>query len=126
MKCNIDAAMSVCVQDMCYMEEEGVIVCDYFFAFIAVVCACYMVLLFRRDESGKGLLSSTCFIEGILGGAGTLTWNTTFFIEFFTYSCMVCLLVLGLLLFKKNAITAKYENMADREGSMDMRSSELE
>merc|ERR1711959_602148 len=84
-----------CVDD----ADEELRSCWYIAAFVMVVFAAYMLLLFRRDQAGKGLLSCACFIEGILGGAGTLHYDSSVFLEFFTY--LTCASIACLIIFSK-------------------------
>merc|ERR1712224_85724 len=77
----------------------------------------YMLLLFRRDQAGKGLLACACFIEGILGGAGTLHYDSSIFLEFFTY--LTCSSFLALVIYtqlcKKNM--PEWEKLPNQVGS---------
>merc|ERR1719160_810392 len=98
--CDESAPLSICVEDSCVNDlDADMRNCWYLAAFVMVVFAAYMLLLFRRDQAGKGLLSCACFIEGILGGAMTLHYDSSIFMEFFTY--LTCTTVIGLIVFTK-------------------------
>merc|ERR1712139_124710 len=107
--CDEGAPMSICVEDHCVDNTDDLRNCWFIAAFMMTVFAAYMMLLFRRDQAGKGLLSCACFIEGILGGAATLHYDSSIFLEFFTY--LTCASVLGLLIFTK----LSQKNMSDWE-----------
>jgi len=95
--CNEDAPLSICVEDSCINSEDELRDCWSLAAFVMVLFSAYMMLLFRRDQAGKGLLSCACFIEGILGGAATLHYDSSIFLEVFTY--LTCVVGLSLILF---------------------------
>jgi len=98
--CDESAPLSICVEDSCVNSvDDELRNCWYVAAFVMVIFAAYMLLLFRRDQAGKGLLTCACFIEGILGGAGTLHYDSSIFLEFFTY--LTCTSVLALIVFSK-------------------------
>jgi len=98
--CDEGAPLSVCVEDSCVNNvDDDLRNCWYIAAFVMTVMAAYMLLLFRRDAAGKGLLSCACFIEGVLGGAATLHYDSSIFLEFFTY--LTCTTVIGLVFFTK-------------------------
>jgi len=116
--CDESAPLSVCVADSCINDPETDLRnCWSLGAFVMVVLAAYMLLLFRRDQAGKGLLSCACFIEGILAGASTLHYDSSLFLEFFTY--LTCSAVMCLLIFthlsKKGS--AEWEKLPNQVGS---------
>jgi len=98
--CDESAPLSICVEDSCVNNvDDDLRSCWFIAAFVMTVFTAYMLLLFRRDSAGKGLLSCACFIEGILGGCSTLHYDSSLFLEFFTY--LTCASVLGLVIFTK-------------------------
>jgi len=98
--CDEGAPLSICVEDSCVNSvDDDLRNCWYIAAFVMTVMATYMLLLFRRDQAGKGLLSCACFVEGILGGAATLHYDSSIFLEFFSY--LTSTFVIGLIIFTK-------------------------
>jgi hypothetical protein len=91
-----------------------------------VILAAYMMLLFRRDQAGKGLLSCACFIEGIVGGAATLHYDSSIFVEFFTY--LFCSTFLGMVLItvRSKAKMVEWESLPNQVGSLRMSVPEVE
>jgi len=125
--CDESAPMSICVEDFCVNNvEDDLRNCWYIAAFVMTVFAAYMLLLFRRDQAGKGLLSCACFIEGILGGASTLHYDSSIFLEFFTY--LTCASVLCLLIFTKMSQKSmpEWEKLPNHVGSARIAVPELE
>jgi len=125
--CDESAPLSVCVADSCVESvDDDLRNCWFLAAFVMVVFAAYMMLLFRRDQAGKGLLSCACFIEGILGGAGTLHYDSSIFLEFFTY--LTCASVMGLAIFthlsKKNM--TEWDKLENQVGSTKLNVPEVE
>lgn len=116
--CDESAPLSVCVEDACVDNIDADLRnCWYLAAFVMVVFAAYMLLLFRRDQAGKGLLSCACFIEGILGGAATLHYDSSLFLEFFTY--LTCSSFLAFVIFTKMSQKnmAEWEQLPNQVGS---------
>jgi ABC-type multidrug transport system fused ATPase/permease subunit len=120
--CNEDAPLSVCVEDTCINDPDVELrSCWYVAAFVMVVFAAYMLLLFRRDQAGKGLLSCACFIEGILGGAGTLHYDSSVFLEFFTYLTSASLLGLMIFTYFSRKNMEMWEKLPTQVGSTSMK-----
>jgi len=125
--CDEGAPLSICVEDSCVNSiEDDLRNCWYIAAFVMVVFAAYMLLLFRRDQAGKGLLSCACFIEGILGGAATLHYDSSIFLEFFTY--LTCASVLGMAIFTKvsNKNMPEWEKLPNQVGSTSVKKPDVE
>jgi len=125
--CDESAPLSVCVEDSCVNNpDEELRNCWYIAAFVMTVMCAYMMLLFRRDQAGKGLLSCACFIEGILGGAATLHYDSSLFLEFFTY--LTCTTLMGLIIFtwisKKGM--PEWEKLPNQVGSTKVSKPEVE
>jgi len=125
--CDESAPLSVCVEDSCVNNvDEELRNCWFLTAFVMVVFASYMLLLFRRDSAGKGLLSCACFIEGILGGAGTLHYDSSVFLEFFTY--LTCASIMALVAFTRTSKKGmeEWEKLPNQVGSTKLQVPDVE
>jgi len=125
--CDESAPLSVCVEDACVDNiDDDLRNCWFLAAFVMVVFASYMLLLFRRDSAGKGLLSCACFIEGILGGAGTLHYDSSIFLEFFTY--LTCTCFMAMVVFTKlcQKSMPEWEKLPNQVGSTKLTVPEVE
>jgi len=125
--CDESAPLSICVQDACVDNiDDDLRNCWFLAAFVMVVFAAYMLLLFRRDQAGKGLLSCACFIEGILGGAGTLHYDSSIFMEFFTY--LTCATLMAAIVFTKlcQKSMPEWEKLPNQVGSTKITVPEVE
>jgi len=125
--CDEGAPLSICVEDSCVNNvDDDLRNCWYIAAFVMTVMATYMLLLFRRDQAGKGLLSCACFVEGILGGAATLHYDSSIFLEFFTY--LTCTTVMGLIIFTKftQKNMPEWEKLPNQVGSTRVTTPEVE
>merc|ERR1712139_176218 len=125
--CDESAPLSVCVADSCVDNvEDDLRNCWYLGAFVMVVFAAYMLLLFRRDQAGKGLLSCACFIEGILGGAATLHYDSSIFLEFFTYLAAASILCLIIFTKLSQKNMPEWEKFPNQVGSTSIKTPEVE
>jgi len=125
--CDEGAPLSICVEDSCINSvDDDLRNCWYIAAFVMVVFSAYMMLLFRRDQAGKGLLSCACFIEGILGGAATLHYDSSIFLEFFSY--LTAASVLGMVIFTKMSQKKmeEWEKLPNQVGSTKITVPEVE
>jgi hypothetical protein len=118
--CDESSALSVCAEDSCVtdpFDENQVKSCWYLAAFVMTINASYMLLLFRRDAAGKGLLSCACFIEGMLGGAGTLHYDSSVFVEAFTYMTCTCVLTTIAITVRSKKVLPDWESLPSQVGS---------